>query len=186
METGRPEPWESYRTTGEFEHLDRGYHRHCGPTAITNLVLTLLAQKGKPPAEPGAVFRKAAALGKRRLYYGNFDLLSHWGGTSDLLSSAYLRAALRAFGLERVQVGYRRRLTAEALAEAAAQGAILYLQTRRHDRYGNHHLLCYGVLRDPKTGEWLLRLADGWTPRCVVLPLGELPRCHFIQVVSDS
>ena len=28
-------------TTGRFEKLGKGYVRHCGPTAITNLILTL-------------------------------------------------------------------------------------------------------------------------------------------------
>ena len=33
---------ESYCTTGEFAGLGRGYQKHCGPTAVTNLLLTLL------------------------------------------------------------------------------------------------------------------------------------------------
>ena len=186
MESQRPGPYESYCTTTQFEHFGRGYQRHCGPTAITNLVLTLLQRAGRSAPEPEEVFRRAAALGARRLLYANLDVLGHWGGTSDLLSGIYLRACLREFGLENVRVGRRRRLSAQALEEAAGRGEILYLQTRRHRRYGNHHLLCYGAYRAPESGEWRLRLADGWTGRCVTAPLNELPRCHFVPVVPPE
>jgi len=186
MEENRPRRFESYRTTGEFEQLDRGYRNHCGPTALTNLVLTLFDRAGQPPAEPKAVFRRAAGLGMRRLFYGNFNLLGRWGGTSDLLSPAYLRAVLRTFGLADARVGLRRRLNEKTLERAAAQGEILYLQTRRHPRYGYHHLLCYGAARDPEGGEWQLRLADGWTGRPVVVPLSAMPRCHFVPILPEG
>ena len=182
METNDALPGESYRTTGEFEHLDRGYRRHCGPTAVTNLILTLLRRAGLPAEEPREVFRTAAALGRRRLIYGNFDLLGRFGGTSDLLSPLYLRAVLRRYGLERFRVGGLRPLRENTLESALRRGSVLYLQTHRHRRYGSHHLLCYGAYRSPETGEWLLRLADGWAPRCTVLPLRELPRCSFVPV----
>ena len=36
----------SFRTTGEFAGLGGGYAKHCGPTAITNLILTLRTLPG--------------------------------------------------------------------------------------------------------------------------------------------
>ena len=35
-------------TTGQFARLDKSYRKHCGPTAILNLVFTLAGKEGKP------------------------------------------------------------------------------------------------------------------------------------------
>ena len=186
MEEQDRRAYESYRTTGEFSRLGRGYRRHCGPTAITNLLLTLRRQGETQLQDPAAVFRSVASLGTHRLCYGNFDLLGHWGGTSDLLSPLYLRSCLRRFGFPRLKIGPRRRLNAKRLEAAVNSGAVLYLQLRRHPRYGNHHLLCYGAQRDGETGEWRLRVADGWTAAPVELPLRELRRCWCIPIEKKT
>lgn len=58
---------ESYCTTAQFAKRDRAYHKHCGPTAITNLVLTLRPELAK---EALRVFDEVAALGRSRWLIG--------------------------------------------------------------------------------------------------------------------
>ncbi len=176
---------ESYCTTGQFGRLDRPYRRNCGPTAMTNLVLTLRERRGETRREtPPEIFRAIARLGRRRAVYWNVDLFGRWGGTSDLLAGAYLRAVLRRFGLENVRVRRRARLTEKRLDAALARGSLLYLELRRHPRYGDHHLLCYGAETRVVNGrrETLLRLADGWAAEPVLLPLRGLKRAYFVEV----
>ncbi len=180
---------EQYHTTGQFGSLDRVYRRHCGPTAMTNLVLTLRGRRGETqlPA-PAELFRGIARLGRRRVFYFNVDLFGRWGGTSDLLSGAYLRAVLRRYGLGGARVHPRARLTEKRLGEALARGSVLYVQLRRHPRYGDHHLLCYGEQTRVSEGkrETLLRLADGWADKPVYLPLKGLKRAHFIEIEPEK
>ena len=178
-------PAESYCTTGQFGALDRKYRRNCGPTAMTNLVLTLRARRGETTREsPPELFRSIARLGLRRVYYWNLDLFGRWGGTSDLLSGAYLRAVLKKSGLRGVRVRPRARLTEKRLDAALGRGSLLYLQLRRHPRYGDHHVLCYGAETRVKDGkrETLLRLADGWAAQPVLLPLKGLKRAYFLEI----
>ncbi len=180
---------ERYHTTGQFGSLDRVYRRNCGPTAITNLILTLLARRGETPdTAPPKIFIAVAALGRRRALYFNIDLLGRWGGTSDLLSGAYLRAALKRFGLGGARVHPRERLTGKRLEEALGRGSVLYVQLRRHPRYGDHHLLCYGTQTrlTPGKRETLLRLADGWSDSPVWLPLKGLRHAHFIEIEDQG
>ena len=87
-------------TTGQFAKLDRAYRRHCGPTAITNLVYTLAKREGIPVSQsPEAVFRRIAGIGRKRLIYMNADFLKRFGGTSDFLVPLMIRRSLRAYGL---------------------------------------------------------------------------------------
>ena len=171
---------ERYCTTGQFEKLGHGFRQHCGPTALTNLVLTLRpeATSGAGGAEtPEDLFLRLARLGQRRLNYVNLKLPFRLGGTSDLLCRSYLRAALRESGLRDAEAGPRRRATPQSLRAALRRGSLVYLQLRRHPRYGSHHLLCYGL--DP---DGSLRLADGWTDEPARLAPGELGRAWMIEI----
>ena len=82
---------ESYCTTRQFAKRDRDYVKHCGPTAITNLVLAL---SGDPALEPARVFDQVAAIGRRLGVYWNMRATKHFGGTSDALAGLYIRQAL--------------------------------------------------------------------------------------------
>ena len=168
---------ERYFTTGQFEKLGRGFRQHCGPTALTNLVLTLGGEKQTAPESPEALFLRLARLGQRRLNYVNLKLPFRLGGTSDLLCRGYLRAALRESGVTGAEAGPRCKATPQSLRAALRRGSLVYLQLRRHPRYGSHHLLCYGL--DP---DGSLRLADGWTDEPVRLAPGELGRAWMIEI----
>ena len=169
-------------TTGQFAKIDRSYRRHCGPTAVTNLLFTLARMEGQPLAEkPEEVFRKVAGIGGRRLMYVNSDLFKRFGGTSDLLAPLYIGICLRRYGLD----GYRIRgpfpATARRICTELDRGAVLYMEVHRHPVYGNHHMLCYGYqIRD---GKLFLRMADGWVGRVHDLPAGE-ERFALCTVIS--
>ena len=145
-------------TTGQFAKLDRSYRRHCGPTAVTNLVYTLAGEEGSPVSEkPEEVFKRIAGIGKRRLIYMNADFLKVFGGTSDILAPLFILASLKAYGIN----GYRARGPFPATAGRICSEL----------EYGNHHMLCYGYrIAD---GRLMLRIADGWINRIHELPAGE-------------
>ena len=42
-------PYAVYHTTGCYSRLGKGYVNHCGPTAITNAILTLRRRAGIEP-----------------------------------------------------------------------------------------------------------------------------------------
>ena len=92
-------------TTGQFARLDKSYRRHCGPTAVTNLLFMLARLEGRPITEkPEEVFQKVAGIGGKRLLYWNTDLLKWFGGTSDLLAPLFIRSCLRQYGLTSYRV----------------------------------------------------------------------------------
>ena len=159
-------------TTGQFAKLDRAYRRHCGPTAVTNLVYTLAGEEGSPVSEkPEEVFKRIAGIGKRRLIYMNADFLKVFGGTSDILAPLFILASLKAYGIN----GYRARgpfpATAGRICSELDKGAILYMEVHHHPVYGNHHMLCYGYrIAD---GRLMLRIADGWVNGIHELHAGE-------------
>ena len=160
---------EAYHSTAEFS----GYVRHCGPTAVTNLLLSLLPDP--PPAKE--LFRRVAELGRRKLVYVNRELPLGLGGTSDALTGAYLRAALHQCGVSGVQIGLRRPLTERFARTALGRGSLLYIQLRRHKTYGSHHILCYGLEPDGR-----LRLADGWAAAPVRLRVKDLGLAFCLEL----
>ena len=151
----------SFCTTGQFARLDSGYRRHCGPTAITNLILTLNRRNGYlDDPVPAEVFSAVSEIGQKRKIYWNTDILGHFGGTYDILTEWYLRASLKYFGIPAARRGGRGEAAASGAGAvpirwygfpAAIQfiraldaGKLLFLQLHHHPCYGSHHLLCYG------------------------------------------
>lgn len=155
---------ERYCTTGQF----KGHRRHCGPTAMTNLVLAL-----RPGLPAQAVFEEIVAIGRKHLAYLN---IKNVGGTSDGLSGVYLRAVLKRYGLERSLVRFAGPATAKRLRAAFDEGAVVYLQMHFHPKYHNHHVLVYGE-------EWKgFRTADGWQSQPSYLSEKDLRGCTFFFI----
>nr|WP_027870731.1 hypothetical protein [[Eubacterium] cellulosolvens] len=116
-EVRRVNPWErwmSHATTGQFASLKGGFVRHCGPTAITNIITTLnkryhylVKESGqrREPAPSGyfpsqaEIFEKVSELGIRKRFYWNMDVLKRFGGTYDLLTGFYLKNCFRYYGI---------------------------------------------------------------------------------------
>ena len=163
---------ESGFTTGRFAKLDRSYRRHCGPTAILNLVYTLASVEGRTIGEtPEAAFRHIARIGGKRLIYLNADFMKLFGGTSDILAPLFIRSVLKAYGISGYKVRGPFPATAERICRELDKGAVLYLEVHGHPVYGSHHMLCYGY--ELKEGKLMLRVADGWITRIHELPSGE-------------
>ncbi len=173
---------ESYCTTSQFAKIGDGYKRHCGPTAISNLLLTLkpeLAEEEDCGAEK--VFKHVALIGKRRMSYVNADVLGRFGGTSDLLARLYLPACLKAFHIRNHKVRGPYLFSKGRMRRELDEGRILYLEVHRHPKYGGHHLICYGYKMDAQD-EMLLKVADGWKAEPVYMPASECRLGCFLTV----
>ena len=95
------EPFASYCTTKQFSQLDEGFVNHCGPVAVTNLLLTLNGRYGflkEDAVCPEEIFREVCVIGRKDLAYWNTDALKLFGGTYDPLTGRYIRDCLRHFG----------------------------------------------------------------------------------------
>lgn len=164
----------SYCTTRQFAKRDRDYVKHCGPTAITNLVLTLRPDLAE---DPGRVFDAVVATGRRLGIYWNLKATKHIGGTSDALAGLYIRQALAHFGIT-ARVRFAGPATAARVRAALAEGRIVYLAMHFHPKYHNHHLLLYGV------GRYGLRAADGWQAKPVWLSDRDLRGAVFFTIAE--
>ena len=174
---------EKYLTVQRFRKLGKGFARCCGPTAITNLILTLDdSAEGLKPS-PEDVFLSVAKTGTRRGIYMNMDLFKRFGGTSNILSEPYIKLCLKKHGIV-ADLQYLGRLNEERLARAVSRGSYLYLQLLFHPKYGNHHVLCYGA--EKTENGWVLRIADGWSNRPVHLTIEDLKRTYAIEVIHRS
>lgn len=173
MTASKWEPYATYATTGQFGALDKGYVRHCGPTAIANLLMTF---ENRYPLFPGKrmlpkkIFRRIALLGRERHYYFNMDRLKILGGTFNAAAPAYIRRAAALYQREDLAVGFARPSLSVFLKRALDGDAVIYLETILHKKYGNHHLLLYGYREREEAGsaskkrkitEFLA--ADGWS-----------------------
>ena len=129
-------------TTGQFAKLDQAYRRHCGPTAITNLVYALAAADGRTITEkPENVFRRIAGIGGRRLIYFNADFLKIFGGTSDLLVPIMIRRCLKEYGIKGYRVSGPFPATSGRICRELDRGsrqssyAVLRIQRERRQTY---------------------------------------------------
>ncbi len=176
-------------TTGQFKNLDKGYVRHCGPTAITNLLLTLKNLEEGPEVgditreTQEAVFRNVAGYGRRHLLYINRKILKYWGGTSDIMAGIYIRKMLDRSGFDTYRVFHRRLFTFMRAKRALQRGSVLFIELRHHKKYGNHDVLCYGAGKH--NGENVLYIADGWSDQPVMMPVKDM--CYgFIIEIADK
>lgn len=145
-------------------------HKHCGPTAMTNVILALGANEA-----PEAIFATVAEMGMRCGLYWNLARTKRLGGTSDALAGVYLRLCLRRYGFNNaVRAGGI--ATQAALVRALGENKIVYLEMHFHPKYHNHHLLIYAH-------EWQgFRAADGWSSSPVILNEKDIKGCTFFTI----
>ena len=181
---------EYYFRTGQFIRQGNKYKRHCGPTAVTNLLFTLSGREGRPlEVPPERVFGKVARIGKKRAAYINANVLGRFGGTSDFLAPSYIRASLRSYGIRGYKVFGLYPAVPGLMKRHLDRGAVLYLEVHLHPKYGNHHMLCYGyrVERDPAGGEkTYFRLADGWGSGPTEVEAGTLGLAMYSAVIPNK
>ena len=167
---------ETYCTTKSFSHIGRRQECNCGPTAITNAVLTLQDRDD----DPERVYQLVAETGKKRLTYWNFDLFHMFGGTVDFLTKSYLEKVFEKKGMRDIEVSKREKMTKENVINALERGSILYIQFRHHPRYGCHHVLAYEG--HPGRHSYFLKLADGWSDKPRYIDVNELGRGYIIEI----
>lgn len=178
-----PDPWEKYEsfgTTGQFAKInDKTYLRHCGPTAVTNLIVTLLRSEKENSADDiNDIFQDVARTGQHMLIYYNTDLFHHFGGTSDYLVRLYLMRCIQKYGLH-ARVGRRFFLTEENVRKAVNRGSLLYVVLRHHPTYKNHHIICYSaqelrIQKDAREVGFYLKCADGWSSQPAYLSVEQM------------
>lgn len=182
-------PWQRYmifRTTGGFEKLDRTFHQHCGPTALTNVIGAIQRRRGMACSDPEEVFVRCAAAGQRRAAYWNIPEKFRLGGTSYLLLPSYARFCLRQFGIRDTRVSGHLLASPEQMAAEIAKGRLLCLTMIRHRCYGSHVVVAYGAVRISPAGRGAprlyLRIADGWASRPRYLAADTLGLCGYVSI----
>jgi hypothetical protein len=185
-------PWKNlavFCTTGQFEKTGEGYKRHCGPVAVTNVILTLNRKyHALPDFNADEIFQTVSRIGMRRGIYWNMDLFHNFGGTHDFRAGEYLRACLRHYEID-ASVRLQKPLTREAFLQLVRRGNLLYMELRHHPVYGNHHLVCIGLTELVSNGvpervrrKYYLIVADGWAGRPRYLDLDEVGICRFFEI----
>lgn len=188
----------SYCTTGQFAGLGRGFVKHCGPTAVTNVLITFMNRafaEGRSAEKPdngmkSDIFLKVSEIGSRKGIYWNTDFMKMFGGTFDTFTKVLLRSGLREFGLSDIQAMRRRRATEKNFKKCLEAGCICYLQLRFDKPYGSHHVVCYGYsyVKCEESGKryMYLKIADGWSTTPRYMEASDMMLNMFIPVKTVS
>ena len=164
----------SFHSTAEF---GRGYYKnHCGPTAITNLIITARQkQLGTELSleEAREIFEKVASMGRHRLIYNRRY------GTTYLLLWFYVRAAFRKFGNGTLRPAMQHTLSADNARRILSKGSYMLVELFGHPKYGWHQMVIYGT-----DGNGLFIAADGFSSSPVLLNDKEIGRGLFLEIAS--
>lgn len=164
-------------TTSDFDDVGNGYDNHCGPTAITNLLImygnrySLSSIRDEDATD---IFQTVANIGTSNLYYMNTSALG-MGGTLNAAVDDYILDVFDAYGFRSVEVDVTGRYSINYtnIKNGLRSGKVLYLLLDGHDCYGNHHVICYAYTRlvSSTDGSYAtyLKVADGWasSPRYI-------------------
>ncbi|WP_312281858.1 hypothetical protein, partial [Oscillibacter sp.] len=170
--------WESNGRTIECHSTSEfsGYKNHCGPTAITNMLIMYGNRYGINTINRKStqdIFQRVADIGTANLYYVNSDLGGVIGGTSNTLAAKYTQVCFEEYGID--SGFWRRDLTYDNIVATLEEDYIMYVMLQGHQTYGNHHIVGYAYthLISSTTGlfKTYLKVADGWTthPRYIDL-----------------
>lgn len=172
--TERTDLWRmesEYHTTGEFSRVRARFELHCGPTAITNLLLAASNRRGNNwirHRSPADLFEVVASEGMRMMVYHSGSWHNLFGGTSDLMVGQYIRRSAQAVGMNDLQVGPPVPAVPRYLEQWLKAGNLAFLMLHRHECYRNHHVLCNGtVLVENELGRKhrYYQIMDGWAGR---------------------
>lgn len=162
----------SFHSTGEF---GRGYYRnHCGPTAISNLIITALQLRRDsilPTDEIRAIFEDVASMGRRRLIYNRRY------GTTDFLLWFYVRAAFKTHGITELHPIMRHTLSGKTARRALSHGSFLLLELFGHPKYNWHQMVVYDI---DEEGRFIA--ADGFESVPVYLDDVTIGRGLFLEI----
>lgn len=168
--------WENYvtgtiREMSDFKNRGIGYHKHCGPTAITNMILIYDDRYGisgvNASSDYGDVFDTVAAVGRNNMYYINSDQLGI-GGTANSTADDYIVDAFAEFNVTDIDVLGRYSINYSNVRTSLQDGCLLYAMLNDHDYYGDHHVVGYAYTRLISSSDdslvTYLKIADGWDP----------------------
>jgi len=166
----------SFHSTGEF---GRGFYKnHCGPTAITNLVITAFQSRDNIILSDDRcrdIFESVASLGRRRLIYNRRY------GTTDAFLWFYVKAALKKTGAGTLlRPASRHFISADTARKVLGRGSYLILELFGHPRYGWHQMVIYGTSED---GRFIA--ADGISTSPVLLDDAGIGRGLFLEIKND-
>ena len=183
--------WENYislHSTSEFSNLGTGYVNHCGPTAITNMLIMygnrFNVNSIKNAGGANNIFLNVASIGTANLYYVNTNILG-MGGTYDTLANNYIKACFNSYG-ETVTCTTRFWLTYTTVEASLRTDHLMYLTLNGHDCYGNHHLVGYVYYRlfnsTYTQSAIYVKVADGWSSSPRYLDMQSLSTDRFWEV----
>lgn len=162
-------------STSEFSNLGNGYVNHCGPTAITNMLIIYGNRFGTSSINNKTddnIFLTVARIGTSNLYYVNTNALG-LGGTANFSANSYILDSFDAFNVSGITVNGRYNLNYTNVEISLRNDRLLYLLLDDHDCYGDHHVVCYAYTRLVSSTDssyaTYLKVADGWasSPRYI-------------------
>lgn len=160
-----------YRTTGYFSKVRANYTLHCGPTAVTNLLLAV--SKRTENSWSGRfsekdLFEIVASEGISMGLYHNGAWHNLFGGTSDFLAGKYIKRSLETAGIKHMSVMAAVPVQTISFMRWLDDGNLAYLMLHRHECYRNHHVICNGYVQvENETGNKItyFQIMDGWSSR---------------------
>lgn len=163
----------SFHSTAEF---GRGYYKnHCGPTALTNLIVTAMQkQQGREfsSAEVTAIFEEVAQSGRKRLIYNRRY------GTTDLFIWFYAKSMFKKLGVSSlIRPAIRHTLSGKNARRSLSRGSYLLIELFGHPKYGWHQMVIYDT---DEEGRFIT--ADGISPSPVLLDDDSIGRGLFLEI----
>ncbi len=167
---------ESYCTVSQFSGSgSEKYYKNCGPTAVTNVILTLLGENRTRDLTPKDIFKAVSGIGTKKLIYWNMDR-RFLGGTNDILTPVLVSDSLKKYGLAGYSVLPALPAFRKSIDRALDRGSIILLNVRFHPKYGFHDVILYGR----ESGGY--RTADGWTSTPQILYTSDLKYATFTEI----
>ena len=188
--------WENYvefNTMDEFENVGNGYVNHCGPTAITNMIIMYgnrYNNRSITSKLPTTIFANVANIGTVNMYYANadFEVIDGVviGGTADSLADNYLVTCFEDYGVNITVSNKKKAISYNNVKTSLSNNALLYVMLNGNARYGNHHVASYAYTRmqSTKTGAYktYLKIVDGWASHGRYLDLAVVQNDYYWDV----
>lgn len=158
-----------------------GYTNHCGPTAITNLIL---ACGNRYPSKisyssANTVFKNVVTVGLNNNYY------STGSGTANSTALQYIRNSFALYSAYPTLYG-NNSVTYNNIVYALTNEALLYVMLSNHETYGNHAVVCFAYCRlVSETTGWYktyMKVADGWGSSGRYIDLGSALTAKYVSV----
>ncbi len=135
-------------TCSDFENLGSGFVNHCGPTAITNMLLMYgmrFSVANLAVSNRNSIFLNVASIGTSHFYYVNTNFLG-LGGTYGAFANSYICDCFSDYGIS-VTCTTRFYVNYTTVERSLRTDHLLYLTLSGHEYYQDHHLIGYAYYR---------------------------------------